>query len=637
MLSGAIWKGAKLRVGEARPIWTERMALEREKQSAALRDEAARQQERHKKWLRKHPWIGVQAPSMEPVDRERVEQGEWVRATLVYDRADPQGWKVTPTGHLVRPMHMRPLRPVPRPDDARGPKTASHSVAVRASRLTLDPTRYANVHLTDKLLGAGDAEAQGVWECQETDEPGSVVWLCRDAEGRVIHGETVPLRQRVVDEQAQRDALTLRKQVQSDWDAEQKSMRHHTQASQAVPAEDAAAGDDLWGGDSAWDQGAGDDLWGGQDQRAPSQQDAGLWTSDEESESEEASESEEGESEEASESEEDESSSEEKVRPAAPVHEVDPSLPASRELPDPGLFDLSDASDGYDEMAHEDADASAHVGDERARALGVLGSLLGRDAVASRAAPPPAAHPPPLEDEEDERMSDGPEAPPSTEKAPSPVRVEQSGEEAPRQVPRKPTPHSFAPIARFDPRAGQPEPHTESGTELDAAPDAEPAQQPDTQPSALPAPAAEAAVHMESLKDMFQPSEEGGQFSLFGGADELDLGENPMEEAEEPLDPAPVEPTTAESATAAPLLPPLSDGAVIDAVREGEWTPFWRTASDAEIQERWHANRGELTQAYKRMHREALKKRKRRIVGSRAGAQRGEHGPARAMATVDLA
>ena len=50
MLSGAIWKGAKLRVGEARPIWTERMALEREKQSAALRDEAARQQERHKKW-----------------------------------------------------------------------------------------------------------------------------------------------------------------------------------------------------------------------------------------------------------------------------------------------------------------------------------------------------------------------------------------------------------------------------------------------------------------------------------------------------------------------------------------------------------------------------------------------------------
>jgi len=46
--------------------------------------------------------------------------------------------------------------------------------------------------------------------------------------------------------------------------------------------------------------------------------------------------------------------------------------------------------------------------------------------------------------------------------------------------------------------------------------------------------------------------------------------------------------------------------------------PFCRTETLDEIEEGWKAKRRELTQDYKRRHREAVKKQRRRIVGSRA-------------------
>ncbi|CAD6890786.1 unnamed protein product [Tilletia controversa] len=46
--------------------------------------------------------------------------------------------------------------------------------------------------------------------------------------------------------------------------------------------------------------------------------------------------------------------------------------------------------------------------------------------------------------------------------------------------------------------------------------------------------------------------------------------------------------------------------------------PFRRTETMDEIEEKWKATRRDLTQEYKRRHREAVKKQRRRVVGSRA-------------------
>ncbi|KAK0518725.1 hypothetical protein OC834_007626 [Tilletia horrida] len=52
--------------------------------------------------------------------------------------------------------------------------------------------------------------------------------------------------------------------------------------------------------------------------------------------------------------------------------------------------------------------------------------------------------------------------------------------------------------------------------------------------------------------------------------------------------------------------------------RSEQVLPFHRTESLDEIEEQWKATRRVLTQEYKRRHREAVKKQRRRVVGSRA-------------------
>lgn len=78
-LSGVLWKGARLRVSEARPKWDVRLEREREKESERAECTAEIAAERRKKWLRRRPWIGVEAHDMTPVTAERVAHGEWVR------------------------------------------------------------------------------------------------------------------------------------------------------------------------------------------------------------------------------------------------------------------------------------------------------------------------------------------------------------------------------------------------------------------------------------------------------------------------------------------------------------------------------------------------------------------------------
>ncbi len=220
LLSGSVWKGATLRIGEAKPDYQQRIQQENEKQR--LED----QQRTAKKPRRLPPGMGFESARMEPVDEAAVESGSvW-------------GWKRTPAGHLVRPLRMRPAHPLPRPSRA---STLAHANAnanvqqedaqpessrvtrvnprppTKAHRITIDPTRYGAIHLSGPLLESlaaetGAAEAgfdvaslgSGEWQCEEIDDGAAdashrlVCWRYVAKDGVVLHEEFTRLPVRVV-------------------------------------------------------------------------------------------------------------------------------------------------------------------------------------------------------------------------------------------------------------------------------------------------------------------------------------------------------------------------------------------------------------------------------------------------------
>ena len=154
---------------------------------------------------------------------------------------------------------------------------------------------------------------------------------------------------------------------------------------------------------------------------------------------------------------------------------------------------------------------------------------------------------------------------------------------------------------------------------------------------------------LESLKDMFKPQEaETGGFSLMAGLDieldeeinfdldaEQEAQKDAMQEDATESEPAPQRSTmTDETAKIVPHPFPLFDPSnprdPIQLLQKGLYIPFCRTDTEEEIVARWEERKGRLTQEYKRRHREAVKKKKRRVTGSRAagsagGAVRGAH------------
>ncbi|KAF5379485.1 hypothetical protein D9615_006634 [Tricholomella constricta] len=139
LLSGSTWKGAKLRIGEAKPDFAARLAAERE----------ATASEPPKK--RRKRCAGAEAADMSLVTPENV--------------AGRGGWTVTPLGRVVRRVRMRPERPLPPPTEKEkrvvkekdGKKTEKKKKRVkepdvRARRRTIDVTRYGSVHLKGMFL-----------------------------------------------------------------------------------------------------------------------------------------------------------------------------------------------------------------------------------------------------------------------------------------------------------------------------------------------------------------------------------------------------------------------------------------------------------------------------------------------------
>ncbi|KAF7310083.1 hypothetical protein MIND_00381600 [Mycena indigotica] len=133
-LSGSIWKGVKVRVGDAKPDYSQRVAAEN-------------------------------APTTDaPPNRKRKHGAVFAEdMTLVTpENAVRRGWKVTEMGRMLRPMKMRPLHPLPPPlsVEPQSKKAKQSNVKPkrrrdpdsRARRRTIDVTRWGSVHLKGLFL-----------------------------------------------------------------------------------------------------------------------------------------------------------------------------------------------------------------------------------------------------------------------------------------------------------------------------------------------------------------------------------------------------------------------------------------------------------------------------------------------------
>ncbi|EJD41754.1 hypothetical protein AURDEDRAFT_186366 [Auricularia subglabra TFB-10046 SS5] len=163
-LSGTTWKGARLRIAPAKPDFSQRWLKETE----ANEQESLEPPKKKRKRVRGAH--GVEAAEMEPVTLDNYDKHHVGAHALTHDYPMPtqlafQGWYKTPLGHLIHPMRMRPLHPVPKPApmvpagaSAAKPKKEKKKknkvkpLLLRARRKKLDPSRYGATHLTGPLL-----------------------------------------------------------------------------------------------------------------------------------------------------------------------------------------------------------------------------------------------------------------------------------------------------------------------------------------------------------------------------------------------------------------------------------------------------------------------------------------------------
>ncbi|KZT10196.1 uncharacterized protein LAESUDRAFT_756380 [Laetiporus sulphureus 93-53] len=152
LLGGVTYKGAKLRIGEAKPDFRERIAKEHEavKRAAA---EAETEHPNKRRRLRRGVQ-GVYAEDMSLVTSENA--------------SSRPGWKVTATGRIVHPITMRPTHPLPEPlpiarrakskdkdKKESGREKSAKAPPTRAWRRTIDPTKWGSQHLKGAFLDSG--------------------------------------------------------------------------------------------------------------------------------------------------------------------------------------------------------------------------------------------------------------------------------------------------------------------------------------------------------------------------------------------------------------------------------------------------------------------------------------------------
>ncbi|EMD39117.1 hypothetical protein CERSUDRAFT_112807 [Gelatoporia subvermispora B] len=153
ILSGATWKGAKLRLGEAKPDFRERIARENEAQ-----DEPPTKKRRLPRGVH-----GVHSADMSLVTPENA--------------VSRPGWHVTPLGRVVRPVRMRPEHPLPplvianqpavkskgkKADEAKAKKKRAKEPPTRARRRTIDPLKYGSTQLKGAFLESVVVDRQNI-------------------------------------------------------------------------------------------------------------------------------------------------------------------------------------------------------------------------------------------------------------------------------------------------------------------------------------------------------------------------------------------------------------------------------------------------------------------------------------------
>ncbi|KAG6371858.1 hypothetical protein JVT61DRAFT_8855 [Boletus reticuloceps] len=187
VLSGSTWKGTKLRIGEAKPDFRERLAQINSQPSQPVRPKRTR------------AWSHGRPSSTLPLMP--------LSATVA---ASTPGWIVTPSGRVVRPMRMRPERPLePMRYEASASrvKVANGKVKkrvkpppVRARRRLIDPTKWDSGYLKGVFLDSVpvplptlkdalepfDPLKHDITDDEETDEDGT------DSDARATPAHLVP-------------------------------------------------------------------------------------------------------------------------------------------------------------------------------------------------------------------------------------------------------------------------------------------------------------------------------------------------------------------------------------------------------------------------------------------------------------
>ncbi|KAI5993686.1 hypothetical protein EDC04DRAFT_2983874 [Pisolithus marmoratus] len=138
VLSGSTWKGTKLRIGEAKPDYRQRIDYLNSLSPPLPR---ATRSKRHQ--------LVVASPVLDtPLSCD--------------DAVKAPGWAMLPSGRIIRPMRMRPERPlelmhamggVQRTRGQSDEKGKKRKVPpLRARRRTIDPTKWDSTYLTGPLL-----------------------------------------------------------------------------------------------------------------------------------------------------------------------------------------------------------------------------------------------------------------------------------------------------------------------------------------------------------------------------------------------------------------------------------------------------------------------------------------------------
>ncbi|ORX35300.1 hypothetical protein BD324DRAFT_632243 [Kockovaella imperatae] len=133
IMSGSTWRGAQLRIAEAKPNWAER--LEKERRPSPT-DVADRLRKRRRKILKVAvaQGMGKEAQDMRDVTLENYSKRKF--------------WTLTSQGTLVRPLALRPSHPLPPPSKDHSQSSSSSSSSrrppTRSRRRVINPTAWNN-------------------------------------------------------------------------------------------------------------------------------------------------------------------------------------------------------------------------------------------------------------------------------------------------------------------------------------------------------------------------------------------------------------------------------------------------------------------------------------------------------------